>query len=178
MLLFRIVMLLAAGLAFISSCSRGVEQEVVDYQNDKNVRLPGWECHQVYSVRRDSARAESFLEVVAYPKKEYPGFSLGWLSGDWTQFSTLQIIARTHGKSPSPFFLTVWDGKGIYDYNNRFQKEYVLDSGWTVCGLPVQGGMVKPNGRETDIRRISKVVFFTSARDTPTIFDVKKVSLE
>jgi hypothetical protein len=178
MLLFRIVMLLAAGLAFISSCSRAVEQEVVDYQNDKNVRLPEWECHQVYSIRRESASAESFLEVAAYPKKEYPGFSLGWLNGDWTRFSTLSIIARTYGNGPARFYLTVWDGKGTYDYNNRFQKEYVLDTGWTQCTLPIRRGMVNPNGRETDIRRISKVVFFTSARDTPTIFDVKKVSLE
>jgi len=178
MVFFRILTVLCIGIAFLLSCTRGVEREVVDYQNDKSIKLPEWECHQVYSIRPDSSGEGSFLEVVAFPKKKYPGFSMGWLNGDWTRFASLRIIARTRGKGPVRFSLTVWDGKGTYSVQNRFQKEFLLDTGWTLCELPIHAGMVKPNGEETDVRHITKVVFLTGNQASRTVFDIKKIQLQ
>lgn len=174
----RILTVLFVGITLISSCTQRVEREAVDYQNDKNIKLPDWECHQVYSIKRDLVDGASYLETVAFPEKKYPGLSLRWLNGDWSAFTSLRIIARTRGSGPAKFYLTVWDGKGSYDYHNRFQKEYILDTGWTVCELPIYAGMAKPNGTGTDIRSIANVVFFTVGKDSPTVFDVKAIRIE
>jgi hypothetical protein len=180
MSVFRSPIVLFIGIALIVSCARRVERQVVDYQDSKTIELPAWECHQVYSIRRDSGAGDSarFLEIVSFPKKEYPGFSIDWLNGDWSAFTSLWINARIRGSGPTRFFLSVWDGKGTYDFNNRFQKEFTLDTGWTNCDLPIQAGLIKPNGKETNVRHISSVVFFTTKQDSLTIFDVKTTSLQ
>jgi hypothetical protein len=176
---FRFPAVLLIGVTLILFCTRRVEWAVVDYQDGKTIKLPAWECHQVYSIRRDSGVADSagFLEIVSFPKKEYPGFSIAWLNGDWSGFKALRIVARTRESGPVRFFLSVWDGKGPYDFNNRFHKEFMLDTCWTNCDLPIQAGLIKPNGMETNVRCISSVVFFTTRQDSTTIFDVKTVSM-
>jgi hypothetical protein len=178
MLFFRIISIAFLGSMVFLSCTRQVEQQVMDYQDAKNSKLPEWECHQVYYMKQDFLQGKSFLEVKAFPENQYPGISMGWLNGDWTRFHTLRITARTRCGMPLSFTLSIWDGKGTYDFDNRFQKPYTVDTGWTTCELPVHSGMLKPNGKETDVRRISKVVFFTGRRDTPTLFDVKTISLQ
>jgi hypothetical protein len=178
MLFFRIAAILFLGSVLFLSCTRHVERQVMDYQDAMNMKLPEWECHQVYDIKQDSLQGKSFLEVKAFPENKYPGISMGWLNGDWTRFHTLRITARTRCGMPLSFTLSIWDGKGTYDIKNRFQKAYTVDTGWTTCELPVQGGMLKPNGRETDIRRIAQVVFFTSRRTTATVFDIKIVGLQ
>jgi hypothetical protein len=178
MLFFRIAAILFLGNVLFLSCTRQVEQQVMDYQDVKNVKLPEWVCHQVYSINQDSLQGKSFLEVKAFPENIYPGISMGWLNGDWSRFHTLRITARTRCGMPLSFTLSIWDGKGTYDIKNRFQKTYTVDTGWTTCELAVHGSMVKPNGKETDVRRIAKVVFFTIRRTAPTVFDVKIVGLQ
>ena len=49
-------------------------------------------------------------------------FSLDWLNGDWSAFTSLRIIARIRVSGPTRIFPSVWDGKGPYDFDNRFQR--------------------------------------------------------
>jgi hypothetical protein len=178
MFLFRAVTLAFVCAALTASCTRRVEQQVVDYQEKKNLKLPEWECHQVYAIKRDSADRASFLEVEAFPENPYPGISMRCLNGDWSGFTSLRIIARTRGSLPVKFFLSVWDGKGIYEKKNRFQKEYMVDTGWSKCILPLENGLVAANGRRINCGYIQRVVFFTLQRGNLTTFDVQRISLQ
>mgnify|MGYP001584649727 CR=1 FL=1 len=160
------------------SCSRRVERPVMDYGTDKNIKLPEWECHQVFSLCRDSLTGTSYLEVTAFPKKEYPGISLPWLTGDWSSYSTLAIIARAHDNRDSiPFNVLIFDGRGPFTYNNRLGKKIIVHTAWTLCETPLSGGLRMPDGRVMDKKHISQVVFFTGRRPEPTVFDIKEIRL-
>jgi hypothetical protein len=161
---------------FVSSCRQNVESPVMDYADFKTARLPDWECHQTFAQGHDSSTARSFLEVTAFPKKAYPGITMPWLAGNWRRYQTLLITARTRG-SASRFVLSVWDGKGKYAIENRFEKRFAVDTVWTTCELPLPEGLMTPDNRHLNLDHITQVVFFTHGSDDPTIFDVKRIEL-
>ena len=148
----------------------------MDYSDFKSAKLPDWECHQTYSMGYDSLSGGTFLEVTAFPKKTYPGFSMPWITGNWSPYTTMRITARMRGHA-SPFILSVWDGKGAYVQRNRFEKRFILDTVWTECELSFSDGLATPDSRQMDLGRIALVVFFTGGADVPTTFDVKKIEL-
>jgi hypothetical protein len=151
----------------------------MDYSSGAPVKFPEWECHQVFSLRLDSLTGKSFLEISAFPKKEYPGIQIPWLTGDWSGYSTLTIIARIHDNRDSASFnLIVFDGRGQFTFNNRFEKEFIVDSGWTVCEVSLLGGLTTPAGRAIDMNHINQIVFFTERRMEPTVFDIGKIQLQ
>ena len=150
----------------------------MDYGTDKNIKLPEWECHQVFSLCRDSLTGKSYLEVTAFPKKEYPGVSLPWLAGDWSDYSTLRIIARAHDNRDSiPFYVFIFDGRGLLSFENRFNKKFILETGWTLCETHFLGGLRTPEGRAINLKHISQIVFFTGRRTEPTVFDIRELQL-
>lgn len=176
MISFRNLLFAFAICFFFSSCTQNVECPVMDYGDFSAARLPQWECHQTFTRGYDSSAACSFLEVTAFPKKAYPGITVPWLAGNWRRYKTLLITARTRG-SASRFVLSVWDGKGKYAIENRFEKRFAVDTVWTTCELPLPEGLMTPDNRHLNLDHITQVVFFTHRADDPTIFDIKKIEL-
>jgi len=160
------------------SCTRRVEYPSMDYMSGTPKKLPEWECHQAFSLVRDSVTKKSYLKVTAFPKKEYPGISLPWVTGDWRGYSTLRITARAHDTRDSiPFNVFLFDGRGLLTLENRFNKKFIVHTGWTICEIPLLGGLKTPGGRMLDKKHISQVVFFTGRRMEPTIFDLGIIQL-
>jgi hypothetical protein len=141
----------------------------MDYSDFKSAKLPDWECHQTYSMGYDSLSGGTFLEVTAFPKKTYPGFSMPWITGNWSPYTTLRITARMRGHA-SPFILSVWDGNGKYVMENRFEKKFAVDTVWTTCELSFSGGLATPGARRMDLGRITQVVFFYGRSGRPDDF--------
>jgi|WetSurMetagenome_2_1015567.scaffolds.fasta_scaffold216404_2 hypothetical protein len=163
---------------FLISCSHKVEIDSIDYGTARIAKFPKWECHQIFSRQRDQVGSDSFLEVSAFPFKEYPGISLPWMAGNWRKFDTFQIVARTRGRKALPFTLIIWDGAGEFVGENRFEKHFVLDTVWTSCALPLSGGIMAKNNRKIDICKIEQVVFFTGHGQGITVFDVRRIALK
>jgi len=178
MFLFRATILVMSVIILSVSCTKKIESSVVDYEKDPNAQLPYWECHQLYLKSVDSVSGGSFLEVIAYHENAYPGFSLGWLNGNWRPYKSLTITARMRGKSPARFSLSIWDGKGTYKYENRFQKTFWIDTCWTNCTINIPNGLPKPNGSHIDLRTITRTVFFTLKSANVLVFNVKCIRLE
>jgi hypothetical protein len=178
MLFFRSVPAIVLGIALLASCTRHVEQPVVDYTEARTMKLPGWDCHQVHSVRFDSLRNETFLDVEAFPGKLYPGFVLFWLQGDWSKYAELQIKTRICNRDSMQFYVTVWDGKGDYNFENRFQGKYSVKKDWTLCKLNFKDGIFTGKGKRVDLKHVKTVVFFTNNTNDTIRFHMKSVSLQ
>lgn len=165
-------------LIFISSCTRKVEIPVMDYTLANTVKLPEWECHQTFLRCHDSINNTWFLEVTAFPEKQYPGIATPFLTGDWSHYTFVKITARMRNSPPIPFTLSIWDGIGEYVKSNRVTKQFILDTTWTECIVPLSQVFFTPNHRKMNIKNISKVVFFTGKKPDPVIFDIAKIELK
>jgi hypothetical protein len=158
-------------------CSRQVERPVTEFKKGENPTFPEWACHQQYSIGLDSSSGISFLRIEAFPEKRYPGIEMPWLQGDWTDYKSLEILARMWNTGSTRFTLSVWDGKGKYEQSNRFVKSFYVDTGWGRCSLPLENGLVAANGRRINCGYIQRVVFSTAQRGKPTTFDIQRISL-
>jgi hypothetical protein len=173
----RLALALALTIA-PGSCTRSVEISSMDFTTGKQTPLPDWECHQIFSLCRDSVTRTSFLEVTAFPKKEYPGITLPRLSGDWRCFSVLKITARIRdGRDSVPFRLSIWDGRAPAMPNNRYEKRIFMRAGWKDFAFDLSGDLETPGGRAIDKKDILQVVFFTSHQADPVVFDVASITL-
>jgi len=174
----KLFLLATAAFMPLFFCSRSVEFPRMDYTTDINRKLPDWECHQVFAFCKDSLTGRSFLEVTAFPKKKYPGIVLPWLEGGWDKFASFHIIARVSGARDSvSFYLSIWDGNAPYSVDNRFEKKFMVRGQWTDCAVSLKEGFVTPSGRAIDKKDIRQVVFFTSHRADPVVFDVASIAL-
>jgi hypothetical protein len=173
---FRYFFIFFACLFF--SCTQKVEQPFLDFQGNKHSRFPAWDCHQIHSVKHDSLRNETFLDVEAFSRKAYPGIVLSWLQGDWSKYNELQIIARICNRDSMPFYVTVWDGKGDYNFENRFQGEYSVKKDWTICKLDLKDGIFTAKGKKINLKHIKTVVFFTNNDNDTIQFHIKSVTLQ
>jgi hypothetical protein len=150
----------------------------MDYTTGISRELPDWECHQIFAFCRDPLTGKSFLEVTAFPKKKYPGIVLPWLECDWVKFASFHVIARVSGARDSvSFCLSIWDGNAPYTIDNRFEKKFTVRRQWADCVVNMTEGLVAPNGRSIDKKDIRQVVFFTSHRADPVVFDVSSIAL-
>jgi hypothetical protein len=163
----------------ICCCHQQVKCPILTFSDINARNLPAWKCHQVYSIRKDSATGSSFLEVASYPKNPYPGFELPWaLCGDWTGYRSLEFVARMRSPGSARLSITVWDGKGAYEWNNRAEETFAVDTNWTTCTMSLKEGLIAPNGRILDRRFARRVVLFTPRKNDVTTFDLMKVELE
>jgi hypothetical protein len=163
---------------FISSCYHNVDCPVTDYSN-KSAKLPDWACYQVYTICADSCSHKKYLEVNAFPEKQYPGMTIPWLTGDWSTYKTFSVTCRSHcsNSDSTVFSLSLWDGNGDYTYNNRITKRLFFKSDWKNCSVPLEDKMQTPSGRMLNKKHISSVVFFTGRKNGNTVFDIQILQL-
>jgi hypothetical protein len=163
----------------ISSCCHNVDCPVTDY-NSKQAKLPDWACCQVYTICADSCSHKKYLEINAFPEKEYPGMTIPWLTGDWSTYKTFSVTCRSYCSNidSTVFHLSIFDGNGDYVYSNRVEKDIVLKSDWKNCSIPLEDKMQTPSGRVLNKKNISSVVFFTDRKNGNTVFEIQKIELK
>jgi hypothetical protein len=159
-------------------CTRHVEYRTVDYGNAQKVKMPDWECHQIYSIEHDSIDSVSVLKVESFPRKEYPGINMPWLQGDWTGYTVLKIVARMRSRDSVPFQLLVWDGSGDFVSENRYEKNFMMYRKQTLFEIPLVAGLFTVKGRKIDLRHLETVVICTGRNESTTVFQIEKVLLQ
>lgn len=130
-----------------------------------------WRCHTVFAHASDSGiqGGDGVLAVTAHAGP-YPGMEWSWLVGDWRGHDSLCFAVRAGDSSERDFMLSIWDGKEPYEAANRHAARFRIGSSWNRQCLPLEGGLRAANGREMDLGRVRRVVFYAAEDPAPLAF--------
>ena len=117
---------------------------------------------------------------VVLDTSRYSGVTLKYFPGNWTDYKTLQLCIFNPGGDRIQITCRIHDKlheKGIQNYNDRFNKRYILQKGWNQIKIPLEQVKNAPNGREIDLGQIRAIGIFSTSLLKPAVIYIDSVLL-
>lgn len=97
---------------------------------------------------------------------EYPGISREFAAEDWSGFEAFRADVFSPADTPVPYCIRIDDADST-DYGSRFNGDFVLAPGENRIDLPLTGLRTGDRKRDLDLRRIRRLILFTSRLRSP-----------
>ena len=177
--LVAVVLFLEIQYPLISLWDRGVARIQFPVLSDFST---AFEHHRWSSGKPDSsvARAgQKSLRVELKPSR-YAGTTMRRSLGNWTRHETLEF--SIYIPDPAPLLVTVsisdhahYDGDRAY--RDRFNRRFLLQSGWNDLSIPVSDVRDAPAERQQDLDDLVEFAIFTSNLEEPRSLFLDRVRL-
>ena len=92
---------------------------------------------------------------------EYPGISLNYLKRDWRGYTRLTFDAFLVGNDPLRITARINDKDHNDEYDDRYNKSFVLDPGSNEIVIDLKEVMAAPKGRDMDMGNIVNICVFS-----------------
>jgi len=109
---------------------------------------------------------------------EYPGISINYLIRDWIGYNRLIFDVFLDGDKTLNITARIHDKVHNQEYEDRFNKRFVLDPGENTVVIDLDDVAVAPKGREMDMADIVNLCIFSYNLDEVRTFYLDNVRLE
>ena len=136
-------------------------------------RTKGGIDHTVYYHGRSSMK-------VTLDTSRYSGVTLKYFPCNWEDYKMLQLCIFNPGSDQIQITCRIHDKlheKGVQNYNDRFNKRYILQKGWNQIKIPLEQVKNAPNGREIDLGQIRAIGIFSTSLLKPALIYIDSVLL-
>jgi VanZ family protein len=140
-----------------------------------------WVGDSQFSVDSNVFRSGNHSLKVLLNADLYSGIALFYFPGDWEGYHSFQFSIYNPDTEMLSITCRIHDKKHVQGpelYEDRFNRKYVLRTGWNTITINMKDILLAPKGREMDIRHIMGVGFFATRLPHPRILYVDDVMLE
>ena len=107
-----------------------------------------------------STHGEYSLKATLLPG-EYPGISLNYFKRDWRGYDRLSFDVFLAGNNPLRITVRIHDKLHNDEYEDRFNRGFVLDPGSNTVVIDLEEVMKAPEGRKMDMASIVNICIFS-----------------
>jgi len=113
--------------------------------------------------------------------KEFSGFSLRYFPSNWQGYRKLNISLLNSYDEELILNIKITDwqhDEKKQAYNNRYNTQVKLKTGWNQISLPLAEVIQGPKNREMDIKNISRISFFMTNLADDKVLYIEQIILE
>lgn len=158
-----LVFILLAVFGLASCQGEHQDQRVLfDFESEQELDALGWSCHSLYSLATEhQSHGLKSLRLELYPS-DYPGLHPKLKDNDWRQFKEFCFEAFNPQAFDVPIVVRIDDRKDNPDYQDRYNKRFVLNPGDNQIRIPLDTLITSGTDRHLNLSRVSMVVLFLS----------------
>lgn len=166
----RFITLAVLILAALSPLQAGETSRVLaDFETNEEVRAWNPQGLPAKTVSEHVTHGSSALQI-EFGGGEYPGISRELPPDDWTGFEALRADLFSAAETPLHYCIRIDDAAST-DYGSRYNGDFVLAPGANRIDLPLTGLRTGDGKRDLDLKRVRRLIIFTSRLRTPvTLF--------
>jgi len=129
---------------------------------ENGLELSRWHENEstIQRTKLHATHGEYALEVNLSPGV-FPGVSLVHLISDWRDYSMLSFDVFLTGTSPLPLTVRISDIKHNEDYDDRYNRTFVLAPNRNHIAIDLEEVRMSPHGREMDMAHMRLICLFS-----------------
>ena len=117
-----------------------------------------------------AADGEFSAKIILFPGK-YPGYSTELFIGDWVGYTLISYDVFVTGDMPLYLSIRINDKHHNEAHSDRFNREFILSSGFNHIAISLREVALAPHGRLMDMHHITTFCIFShNLQKTRTIF--------
>jgi VanZ family protein len=161
-----------------------VADEIIAYRqfpvlisNDTPFEIGRWRGNADIEIER--IESANLLKMRLSPEKQFPGTSLRYFPGDWSEYNQLVIRSLNPLSVPLNITVRVHDKahESSYLHQDRFNLNARVQPGWSDLQIELDQIRNAPQDREMNMREISDLSVFTSKLTAQRILYIDKIYL-
>ena len=117
---------------------------------------------------------------VALNTSKYSGAILKYFPGNWSNYKYLRLNIFNPRKEPLKIICRIHDRRhtdGNQAYDDRFNKNYVLNDGWNLIEIPLKEVVNAPKDRKLNLKEVQEIGIFVYRLPRPWVIYIDNVSL-
>ena len=161
-----------------------VADEIIAYRqfpvlinNDTPFEIGRWRGNADIEIER--IESANLLKMWFPPEIQFPGTSLRYFPGDWSEYN--RLVIRFYNPSSVPLNITVRAHdrahESSYLHQDRFNLNARVQPGWTELQIELDQIESAPQDRKMNMREISDLSVFTSQLSALRILYIDKIHL-
>lgn len=129
---------------------------------ETSLEMTRWKSNasMIKRTKLHATDGEYALEVHLAPGI-YPGVSMVHLINDWRDYTSLSFDAFLSGSSPLEITARINDEKHNQEYNDRFNKQFILQPNHNHITINLEEVKKSPSGRLMDMAHIQTICMFS-----------------
>jgi hypothetical protein len=145
-----------------------VEKVLFDFEEEVDLDKIHWKCRTLFSLSEEHAtHGERCLRMELYPSL-YPGVIPMLKYHDWSRFRSLRFDVYNPEEKEINLSVRIDDDKKSPDYADRYNKTFVLGSGYSQVEIPFESLVTTGANRQLDLRTIYRLVIFVQNVEAKT----------
>ena len=147
---------------FIAACEKTNNRELVlfDFESESVLDEFHWKCHTLFSLSNLYAvQGKKTLKLELFPSS-YPGISPALKHHDWSGYKAFCFDVYNPLSEPVNLMLRIDDKKDAYEYNDRYNKSFVLMPGANQVKIPLENLKTSGKARLLDLKNICRFLIF------------------
>jgi len=139
-----------------------------------------WTGGAKISIDHETARHGKSSLLIRLTTAQYSGVALKYFPGDWRGYSLLQFSVFNPSSAPLSVVCRAHDSlhfKNGGEYNDRFNKSFVIDPGWNDIEIPLENIANAPKNRQIEMSEIQGLGIFTVRLPKPKTIKIDYLRL-
>jgi len=150
------ILLIFVGCADIPA----TEKILFDFEEDADLDKIHWKCHTLFSLSDHHASHDAkSLRMELYPSP-YPGVTPILKDNDWSRFRSLVFDVYNPHENGIKLTVRIDDQKDYPEYENRYNKGFVLEHGDNRIEISVQSLVTSGTERRLEATTIYRLIMF------------------
>lgn len=127
---------------------------------DTALELDRWQGDAAISRIRLDENKDAYQLKVSLSTAQYSGTGMKYFPSDWSGFNTVAMRFYQPLEESLKLTVRIHDVTHNNQFNDRFNKSFVLGKGWTDLSISLDEVRAAPSSRPMDLKRVSDISFF------------------
>jgi len=152
--------------------------KLFDFESEKEFEYLDWKCHEWFELSDKHATSGKYSLQVTLPPGQYPGIYFKDIESDWSRYRDFKMdVFNPEGESFT-FHIRIDDQKGGWKYEDRYDRNYIIQKGMTRISIPLESVKANITPRSLDLKSIERVMFFIPGNNKKREFYIDNIRLE
>ena len=180
----RCVVLVLVGIALMPLAKGGIDEWIARNQFpvlsdfESNFEINRWSSNGTLRVEKGIARHGEQALRVQLTTDKYSGVSLKYFQGDWRAFDNLFFSIYNPEDEPLEIVCRVHDSAHANQYNDRFNRKFLLKQGWNDIAVSLKDVESAPRDRLLNVADVDNFQLFVMEQERSRIIYLDSVYLE
>jgi hypothetical protein len=161
------IFILLCCLFFLVACDKPASKELLlfDFESESVFDEFHWKCHTLFFLSDDYAvKGKKSLKLELYPSS-YPGLFPALKHHDWRGYQSFCFEVYNPLPEPVRLVLRIDDKKDALEYNDRYNKNFMLTHGANQLKIPLDSLKTSGVERPLELKNIYRFLIFMSHPD-------------
>jgi hypothetical protein len=176
---FKLILLILLVICTIAACSdqRPKEEILFDFETDAELDRIHWQCFTMFTLSNEHVtHGSKSLRMELYPSN-WPGLTPKLNVRNWKGFKAVSFDAYNPESSDIAITLRIDDREDFPDYDDRYNRSFVLKPGWNRIEVPFNSLMTSGTLRKMDLDNIYSFLFFMGNPDEKHVLYIDFIRL-